>query len=109
MKSASLIRYDIGMLTKGLEFNTPLNRTKVEVIILKKQAELIVAHRREMKRLAWVLTYKSDIYGPTGRIWNHVAKFHVTSDGKLYHGTTELDPAKLTDGHGRLITTDSNC
>jgi hypothetical protein len=65
------------------------------------------AKLRELKRLAKVLTYKADIYGPNGRIYGFEAKFAVR-DGKLFHGTVELDPSTLTDGHGRTITSDSN-
>lgn len=70
--------------------------------IAKVEARLEVAKRRELKRLANVLKYKADIYGPEGRIYGFEAKFAVR-DGKLFHGKKELDPAKLRDGHGRLI------
>ncbi len=62
---------------------------------------------RLLKKLARVLTFKADIYGPNGRIYGFEHKFKV-KDGKLFHGDKELDPSTLYDGHGRLITEDSN-
>ena len=66
---------------------------------------VINARNSELRRLAEILTYKADIYTPKGRLYAFDAKFSVR-DGKLFHGQTELDPSKLTDGHGRLITSD---
>jgi hypothetical protein len=106
MKSAAELRYEIHRLEKDLSDYMPASlRSKMETNLAKKKADLLIAHRRELKRLARYLTYKADIYGPTGRIYGFEAKFHVSPDAKLYHGTMELDPATLTDGHGRVIIT----
>lgn len=57
----------------------------------------------DLQKLARLLSEKSDIYSPTlGRIYAFEARFDVR-DGKLFHGSRELDPATLTDGHGRRI------
>jgi hypothetical protein len=54
-------------------------------------------------QLAQYLSQKPDIYSPVlGRIYAFEAEFAVR-DGKLFHGSRELDPASLTDGHGRRI------
>lgn len=105
MKSASLIRYDIHRWARAIEAQvTEAGRHTYRVKLAKSQAMLPVAERRELKRLAKYLTYKADIYGPRGRIYGFKAKFHVTTDGKLFHGDVELDPSSLEDGNGRLIT-----
>jgi hypothetical protein len=75
--------------------------------IAKVEARLAVAKRRELKRLARVLRFKADVYGPEGRIYGFDAPFAVR-DGKLFHGEKELDPAKLRDGHGRPIHDESD-
>jgi len=62
---------------------------------------------KQLKALAEVLTYKADIYGPYKRIYGFEAEFRVIK-GELFHGENKLDPATLTDGHGRRITGDSN-
>lgn len=105
MKSAALLRYDIRNLENNLllDYMPAALRPKLEATLAKKKAELQIAERRELKRLAKHLTYKADIYGPLGRIYSFEAKFHVRDD-KLFHGEIELDPAKLYDGHGRPIT-----
>jgi hypothetical protein len=97
MKSAAELRYEIHSLEKDLSDYMPASlRSKMETNLAKKKADLLIAR---------YLTYKADIYGPTGRIYGFEAKFHVSPDAKLYHGTMELDPATLTDGHGRVIIT----
>lgn len=63
--------------------------------------------RRYLRRLAETLTYKADVYGPTGRIFSHQAKWKVI-DGRLLHGDIEYQPEQLTDGHGRQITDESS-
>ena len=55
-----------------------------------------------LQHLAKLLNQKPDIYSPLGRIYAFEAEFTVR-DGKLFHGSRELDPASLTDGHGRRI------
>jgi hypothetical protein len=106
MKSAALLRYEIARLEKDTAGYLPVPlRAKIEASLAKKKAELPAAERRELKRLARLLTYKADIYGPNGRIYGFEAEFTVSAEGKLFHGTVELDPAQLHDGHGRLITT----
>lgn len=108
MKPASLIRYDIRNLEKKLlpGCMPAALRPKVEATLAKKKAELQIAERREFKRLAKVLTFKADIYGPNGRIYSHMARWAVSDEGQLMHGTTIIDPATLTDGNGRVITPD---
>lgn len=73
--------------------------------VAKLEAKLAVEKRRYLKRLAAVLKYKADIYGPKGRIYAADAKFAVR-DGKLFHGDIELNPDSLCDGHGRKIYAD---
>jgi len=91
--NAALLRYDIHNLTKTMEtLPASLWPKNAEATLARKKAELPIAARRELKRLAKVLTYKWDIYGPNGRIYAADAKFTVSPDGKLFHGTTELDP-----------------
>ena len=70
--------------------------------VAKLELKLVVEERRYLKRLAAVLRYKADIYGPNGRIFGFEAKFAVR-DGKLFHGSAELNPDSLCDGHGRKI------
>lgn len=105
MKSSALLSYDIRQLEKFLLPGCcpTAQRSKFEAILAKKQQQLPIARRRELKRLARHLTYKADIYGPSGRIYAAEAKFTVSDDGRLFHGQTELDPAQLYDGHGQTI------
>lgn len=63
--------------------------------------------RKELRKLAETLTYKSDVYGPKGRIFSFEARWRVR-DGRLLHGAQEYDPASLYDGHGRPITPESS-
>jgi hypothetical protein len=72
----------------------------------KLEIRLAEATRRELKRLARVLTYKADVYGPQGRIYSHTAKWEVR-DGVLWHGSQAYDPDTLCDGHGRTIDAES--
>jgi hypothetical protein len=57
----------------------------------------------KLKKLAKLLTYKADIYGPNGRIYACDAAFTV-QNGKLFHGQTEIDPTTLRDGNGNPIS-----
>lgn len=111
MKSAALIRYDIAKLAEKIGRITLTDGTQALYVRLnteleRKERELVTATRRELKRLAKVLTFKADIYGPNGRIYSHEAQWSVTPDGTLMHGTAVLDPATLRDGNGRAITYD---
>ena len=56
----------------------------------------------DLQKLARLLSQKPDIYSPLGRIYAFEAEF-TARDGKLFHGERELDPASLTDGHGKRI------
>ena len=109
MRSSALIRYDLRELRftlTGLQAVPGYDQqcASMERKIAKLQADLIKATRRELKCLAKTLTYKADVYHPDiGRIFHTEAKWYVDGD-KLYHGVIRIDPAKLTDGHGRPIT-----
>jgi len=104
-----MIRYKIGHILRQQKVvgEKPADSIK----LAKLQAQLEIAQRRELKRLAKVLTYKADVYGPEGRIHSHEAKWTVRNDmgGKacLYHGDMAYLADELSDGHGRTITTDS--
>jgi hypothetical protein len=111
MKSASLIKYDIHTIKRAIESSDRCSDRdklipRLRAKLAKKEADLVIATRRELKRLAHTLTFKADIYGPTGRIHSHELKWTVR-DNKLFHGDKEIDPATLCDGHGRLITWES--
>jgi hypothetical protein len=106
MKPASLLRYELHKLRESLRVDNG-GDISLAFTIERKQAQLVIAERRELKRLARYLTFKADIYGPTGRIYSCDAKWTVR-DGKLFHGNKVIDPNTLTDGHGRTIDPDSN-
>lgn len=91
--NVGLVQYALG---KAREAGAPAEK------IAKLEANLVIAKRQYLKRLARVLQFKADIYGPNGRIYACDAKFAVR-DGKLFHGEIELDPDLLRDGHGRPI------
>ena len=55
-----------------------------------------------LRRLAKLLTYKADIYGPQGRIFSFEAQWRVEGE-QLFHGDKLVDPDTLRDGHGNLI------
>lgn len=114
MRSAALIRYDIATLEKSpVSYLAPVSvqdafEANKARRLARLEKDLVVATRRELKRLAKYLTYKADIYGPTGRIYSCDAKWTVREDvlGKayLFHGDKLIDPEQLCDGHGRTIT-----
>jgi hypothetical protein len=115
MKSAALLRYDIRNIEANITagFLGHLGNEIARAKVAKKQAELAVAVRRELKRLCKVLTYKADVYGPNGRIYSHEGKWEVTPGNQLVFvkvpGTsptiyTVYNPEQLTDGHGQIIT-----
>jgi hypothetical protein len=90
----------------GLE----LSRLSSRIDTLRKQ--FTNAQRRELLALARHLNYKADIYYPgLGRIYPARGKFYVAEPRpgcfELFAGADKLDPEKLTDGHGRTITVDS--
>ena len=107
--TAALIRYDIAKLAEKIDRITLTDGTQALYVRLnteleRKERELVTATRRELKRLAKVLTLKADIYGPNGRIYSHEAKWSVTPDGTLMHGNAIINPSSLRDGHGQQIT-----
>ena len=112
-ETASSLRYRIHKITRDLR--TPealaLAMKSTGTPLTKLYVKLNIAERRELKRLARVLTYKADVYGPTGRIYSFEAPWTVGVDGAgkpaLFHGTKQYDPNTLRDGHGQLITDDS--
>ena len=114
MRPASLIRYDIAKLKEApVPYLAPVSvqdafEANKARRLVQLERDLLIANRRELKRLAKYLTYKADIYGPTGRIYSCDAKWTVREDvlGKayLFHGDKIIDPEQLCDGHGRTIT-----
>lgn len=58
---------------------------------------------KQLNKLAKYLTFKADIYSDSGRIYGFENKF-IVKDGKLFHGTKELNPCRLFDGNGQQIT-----
>lgn len=120
LPSPGLIRHDLFKLRQEIEpftidFHngslTDNGLTKFLTLknrIAKKEADLVVAHRRYLKQLAQTLTFKADVYYTTGRIYSHNARWTVR-DGKLFHGEVEIDHTKLTDGNGRGIFPHSSC
>ena len=76
--------------------------------IARLKRELATATRRENRRLAEVLTYKADVYGPAGRIYSFEHKWTVAKDGRLLLDGSEIDPLDLRDGNGRVITDESS-
>lgn len=108
MRSAALINYDIVTLEKKRAESGGYLSAWDTARLERCRRELPVAKRRELKRLARTLTLKADIYATgIGRIFACDARFIVRGE-RLFHGTRELDPATLCDGHGRTITADSD-
>lgn len=109
MQSPALIRYRIHQLEKEIMLEDDVSEARRRIAKLEEQFE--VALRRELKRLAGLLTYKADIYGPNGRIYSHTAKWTVgwlNCKPSLFHGSLAIDHTKLFDGHGELITDGSS-
>lgn len=95
MKQASQIRHDIHVIERDWPYTSPK--------LAQMKHDLVVATRRENKRLADTLTHKADVYGPTGRIYSFEHKWSVAKTGELLLDGTVVNPSDLRDGHGRLI------
>ena len=90
MRDSACIRHDL------------LKATGDEAARLRKLLAVIV--RRENKRLARLLRYKADVYGPSGRIYGFEHTWAVSSSGELLLDGVPIDPDSLRDGNGRIIT-----
>lgn len=120
MRSAGLIRFDIARLKNNIASQiAPAGVAPIwQAKLARLEADLVVAERRELKRLAKTLTFKADVYGPQGRIYSHEGKWIVKND---QHGKSALCFVRnssgesimftrdtITNGHGEIITADDN-